>query len=91
METGHAKGLIQAIQAFRNVYDHEHQHLPPVERESGWQQYWDSISAQAVNSAGSIPVIPAKRSASNSFIGEEPFPKRAGLVGSPLPYLPSLD
>ncbi|KPI43417.1 uncharacterized protein AB675_6883 [Cyphellophora attinorum] len=77
METGHAKGLIQAIQAFRNVYDHEHQHLSPSERETGWQQYWTSISAQAISGSGA-PVVPSKRSASHSF-GEEPSSKRPGL------------
>jgi hypothetical protein len=79
METGHAKGLIQAIQAFRNVYDHENQHLSPSERESGWQQYWTSISAQAISGSGA-PIVPSKRSASHSF-GEEPSSKRPGLVG----------
>lgn len=84
METGHATGLIQAIQAFRKVYEHENQHLSPDDREAGWKQYWDSISAQAITGSETINVGPSKRRASKSFGFEDRLSKRPGLVGSPI-------
>jgi hypothetical protein len=84
MENGHETGLIQAIKAFRKVYDHQHQHVPEAERELGWTAYWNTISAQATGQIETSRVTPSKRPASNAAFGMEPASKRPGLVGTPL-------
>jgi hypothetical protein len=85
METGHETGLIQAIQAFRMVYDTEHQHLPELEREEGWTSYWNSISARAIKQqTATCKSKSPKRPASKAAFGMEPAPKRTGLVGDPM-------
>ena len=87
MENGHETGLIQAIKAFRKVYDHQHQHLPESDRELGWTAYWNTISAQATGHNDQLqppPSTPSKRTASSAAFGMEPASKRHGLVGNPL-------
>ena len=87
MESGHATGLIQAIQAFRKFYEHENQHLSESDRKKGWSTYWNSISAQAAGHSGlpaSPKMVPSKRPASTLDVGMEPASKRPGLVGKPL-------
>ena len=87
MEPGHATGLIHAIQAYRKVYEHENQHLSEWEREHGWKQQWNSISAEVTGELGlhePPKVTPMKRPASNSLVGTEPASKRPGFVGTPM-------
>ena len=97
MDTVPATGLIQAIQAFRKVYEHENRHLTESEREHGWKRYWNSISAEAIGEAEPLAspkigdIVPSKRLASDVNFGMEPASKRSGPVGIPPRCLASPD
>jgi len=75
--------LVSVLRSCRAVYDQDHQHLSPAEREHGWLDYWASINTQLNND---LPEqygtsVPQKRSASSAMVvGLEPTPKRPGHV-----------
>ena len=83
---------IEVLRSCRKVYDAEHQHLSPEQRESGWSLHWAAIQSAMTGSASSFQLgssVPQKRSASSAMlIGMEPASKRGGHVCT-LVMLPS--
>ncbi|KAI1626304.1 hypothetical protein EDD37DRAFT_338937 [Exophiala viscosa] len=88
--------LIEVVRSCRAVYDQDHQHLQPAEREKRWSAYWTSISSAAMANPGPThgTSLPQKRSASSAMVvGTEPASKRAGhasMASSP-PSAPFLE
>ncbi|KAK5220026.1 hypothetical protein LTR96_006206 [Exophiala xenobiotica] len=88
---------IEVLRSCRKVYDAEHQHLSPVQRESGWSLHWAAIQAAMTGSTSSPQLgssVPQKRSASSAMlIGMEPASKRGGhaSLASSAPSAPYLE
>ncbi|KAJ9618555.1 hypothetical protein H2204_012974 [Knufia peltigerae] len=90
---------IEMLRSCRKVYDAEHQHLSPRQREKGWSRYWSTIQTAMTNS-GTMPPqfgssVPQKRNASAvGAAGNEPASKRAGglaPLASSVPTAPYLE
>ncbi|KIX05399.1 uncharacterized protein Z518_06271 [Rhinocladiella mackenziei CBS 650.93] len=89
--------LVGVLRSCRAVYDQDHQHLSPEEREAGWSRYWDSIGAAVKGSRSTQEYgtsVPQKRTASSAeAVGMEPATKRPGhaSLASSAPAVPFLE
>ncbi len=77
--------LVEIVKFYRQQYDQNHQHLSGAERDKGFKRYWNSVSAQALGSAGTGNTLPQKRSSSFADVGMDSRSKRSGHVGIPVP------
>ncbi|KIW14013.1 hypothetical protein PV08_06794 [Exophiala spinifera] len=89
---------IEMLKSCRQVFDAEHQHLSPGQREKGWSRHWSAIQAAMANSGTMPPLgssVPQKRNASTmGVVGKEPASKRAGgpaSLASSAPTAPCLE